>query len=120
MINAEAKLDCHRNSSSLNVLRCLFVEDLLPIALENRSRLNIQVHLCHRWLISAIEFYMEYWLTCYQKTEQTNIHIGLEGNEHMFQCDHPIKQLDQLMESAIDGQENFNWQQFSINNGTQR
>ena len=120
MINAEAKLDCHRNSSSLNVLRCLFVKDLLPIALENRSRLNVQVHLCHRWLISAIEFYMEYWLTCYQKNQQTNVHIALEGNEQMFQCDHPIKQLDQLMESAIDGQENFNWQQFSINNGTQR
>jgi hypothetical protein len=119
IVNAEDKLDSRRTSYSLNTIRCLFVQDLLPIALENRSLINVQTHVCHRWLIYAIEFYMEYWIVCYSKNRQINLHVELDGHQQMFQCDQPMERLDHLMELALHRQENFNWQQFMMKNDQQ-
>lgn len=101
--------------TSLNILRCLFVQDLLPIVLENRQRLNIESHLCHKWLIYAIEFYLEYLI----KSSKNNV-IRLEGNpDRTYQCDNPIEKIENLINLAMSIQENFNWQQFIINQGNQ-
>ncbi len=106
--------------TSLNILRCLFVQDLLPIVLENRQRFDIQSHLCHKWLIYAIEFYMEYLINCWQNNQIRNIHVRLEGNFYKtFQCENPLEQIEKLMNLAMSVQENFNWQQFIIHQGNQ-
>ncbi len=92
----------------MNVLRRLFVEDLLPIVLENRQKMDIQSHLCHKWLIYAIEFYLEYLIQ-----SLTNNQVKLEGNHNqLFQCENPIEQIEKLIHSALNVQQNFNWQQF--------
>ncbi|CAF0749664.1 unnamed protein product [Rotaria sp. Silwood1] len=120
IINTEDKIGFNTKITSLNILRCLFVQDLLPIVLENRQRLNIQPHLCHKWLIYAIEFYLEYLIKCFQNNQITNIPVRLEGNyDRTYQCDNPIEQIEKLMNLAMSGQENFNWQQFIIQPGNQ-
>ncbi|CAF3403717.1 unnamed protein product [Rotaria socialis] len=116
IINTEEKIGFNIQQTSLNILRCLFVQDLLPIVLENRQRLNIQSHLCHKWLIYAIEFYLEYFIICFKTNQIINIHVKLEGNsERTYQCDNPIEQIEKLINLAMTMQENFNWQQFIIN-----
>jgi len=113
IINAEDKI----KFTSLNILRCLFVQDLLPIVLENRHKFDIQSHLCHKWLIYAIEFYIEYLII---SLKIKNIHVKLEGNyDKIFQCENPIEQIDKLMNLAINVQQNFNWQQFITHHGNQ-
>ncbi|CAF3588937.1 unnamed protein product [Rotaria sordida] len=120
IINTEDKIGFNTKLTSLNILRCLFVQDLLPIVLENRQRLNIQSHLCHKWLIYAIEFYLEYLIKCFKNNYITNIHIKLEGNyDRTYQCDNPIEQIEKLMNLAMSVQENFSWQQFILYHGNQ-
>jgi len=110
IINTENKIGFNTKLTSLNILRCLFVQDLLPIVLENLQKFDIQSHLCHKWLIYAMEFYIEY-LIISLKTK--SIHIKLEGNnDQTFQCENPIEQIEKLMNLALNVQQNFNWQQF--------
>lgn len=113
--HTEENIGFNTKMTSLNILRCLFVQDLLPIVLENRQRLNIESHLCHKWLIYAIEFYLEYLI----KSSKNNV-IRLEGNpDRTYQCDNPIEKIENLINLAMSIQENFNWQQFIINQGNQ-
>lgn len=121
IINTEDKIGFNTKQTSLNIIRCLFVQDLLPIVLENRQRLNIQPHLCHKWLIYAIEFYLEYLIKCFKNNQITTLPIKLEGSyDKTYQCDNPIEQIEKLMNLAMGVQENFNWQQFIIQNGNQK
>ncbi|CAF4622029.1 unnamed protein product, partial [Rotaria sp. Silwood2] len=91
-----------------------------PIVLENRRRLNIQPHLCHKWLIYAIEFYLEYFIKCFKNNQITNIHVKLEGSyDRTYQCDNPIEQIEKLMNFAVSAKENFNWQQIVTYHGNQ-
>jgi len=110
IINTENKIGFNTNLTSLNILRCLFVQDLLPIVLENHQKFDIQTHLCHKWLIYAIEFYIEYWII---SLKTKNNHIKLEGsNNKTFYCENPFEQINKLINLAINVQQNFNWQQF--------
>ncbi|CAF3587624.1 unnamed protein product, partial [Rotaria sp. Silwood2] len=120
IINTEDKIGFNTKITSLNILRCLYVQDLLPIVLENRRRLNIQPHLCHKWLIYAIEFYLEYFIKCFKNNQITNIHVKLEGSyDRTYQCDNPIEQIEKLMNFAVSAKENFNWQQIVTYHGNQ-
>lgn len=113
IINTENKIGFNIQSTSLNILRCLLVQDLLPIVLENRQKFDIQTHLCHKWIIYAMEFYIEYWI---KSLKTPNIQIKLEGNyDKTFQCENPIEQIDKLMNLAINVQQNFDWQEFQGN-----
>ena len=103
-----------RPSTSLNTLRCLFVEDLLRLALENPLPWNVPVHQCHRWLIQALEFYAEYAIESYKKNPQMNLHLQLEGTKEMYQCDQPMQQFDHLMQLAVQRDENFQWKRFLV------
>ncbi len=108
IINTENKIGFNIQLTSLNILRCLFVQDLLPIVLDNREKFDIQSHLCHKWLIYAIEFYLEYLIK-----SLNNNQIKLEGNDNqIFQCENPIEQIEKLIHLALHVQQNFNWQQF--------
>ncbi|UJR32861.1 hypothetical protein I4U23_020322 [Adineta vaga] len=120
ILNAEEKIGFQTKLTSLNILRCLFVQDLLPIVLENRQRYGVQTHLCHKWLIYAMEFYMEYAVKCLKNNEIKEIEVKLEGDFHRtFLCKNPIEQFEKLMNSAMNMYENFNWQQFIIHHGNQ-
>ncbi|CAF3590829.1 unnamed protein product [Adineta steineri] len=120
IINTEDKIGFKTKLSSLNILRCLFVQDLLPIILKNRQGFGIQSHLCHKWLIYAIEFYIEYLVNCIKYNQIKYIHIKLEGNfDKTFYCENPIEQIEILMNLAINAQENFNWQQLIIHQANQ-
>lgn len=115
IINTETQLDFHTDKTSLNILRCLLVRDLLPIVLQTEQKFDLQSHICHRWLIYAIEFYFEYWLlTLKTSTNQ----IKLEGNnQENFQCENPYEQIERLLQLTVHMQENFNWQQFISQTG---
>ena len=91
----------------MNILRCLFVEDLLPIVLANPQKFDIQTHFCHKWLMYAIEFYLEYLI------KSSNQQIQLEGNkEKIYRCENPIEKIEKLTNLALNIQQNFNGQQF--------
>lgn len=113
IINIEHKIGFNLQLTSLNILRCLFVQDLLPIVLENRYKFDIQIHLCHKWIIYALEFYLEYMI---KSLKTSNYQIKLEGNnEQLYQCENPMEQIEKLMNLAINDQQNFNWQQYQTN-----
>ena len=115
IINTEDKIGFNTKITSLNILRCLFVQDLLPIVLENRQQLNIQSHLCHKWLIYALEFYLEYLLRYFTNNQLKSVRIQLEGSHHRtYQCDNPMEQIEKLINLSMNNHENFNWQQFII------
>ncbi|CAF0915496.1 unnamed protein product [Adineta ricciae] len=117
ILSSEDKIGFNTKFTSLNLLRCLFVQDLLPVVLENRQQYGAQAHSCHKWLICAIEFYLEYAVKCRNNDRNQ---VLLEGNLHRtFQCKDPIEQFEKLLNLAINMQENFNWQQFIIHQGNQ-
>jgi hypothetical protein len=120
VLGSEAKIGFNTRLTSLNILRCLFVQDLLPVVLEGRQRYGIQAHTCHRWLIGALEFYMEYAVKCWKDNQMRHGPVALEGStEKTFQCENPVEQMEKLMNLAMTDQENFQWQQFLIHQSNQ-
>ena len=111
IVNTESKISFSKPTTSLNILRCLFVQDLLPLVLENRQKLDIQSHVCHQWLMSAIEFYLEYYI---HSSKFAHHRVQLQGSEsETFFCENPMESIEKLLQSAVNIQENFHWQQFS-------
>lgn len=111
ILNIEKKISFSKPATSLNILRCLFVQDLLPLVLDNRQKLDIQSHVCHQWLISAIEFYLEYFI---HSSKFDNHRVKLHGSENeTFYCENPLESIEKLLQSSVNIQENFHWQQFS-------
>lgn len=107
ILQTETKLNFSR---PLNILRCLFVEDLLPLVLETRHKLDIQSHICHKWFISAMEFYLEYHIQTWKLPNQS---IVLHGSENRsYRCENPMESLEKLLQSSVNIQENFQWHQF--------
>ena len=111
ILQTETKLNFSRPFRSLNILRCLFVEDLLPLVLETRQKLkDIQSHICHKWFIFAMEFYLEYHIQTWKIPNQS---IVLHGSENQpYRCENPMESLEKLLQSSVNIQENFHWQQF--------
>lgn len=110
IINTESQFDFQNEKTSLNILRCLFVRDLLPFVLQTEQKFDLQSHICHKWLIYAIEFYFEYWLLT---LKTSNNQIKLKGNnQQTFQCENPYEQIEKLLQLTENMQQNFNWQPF--------
>lgn len=110
ILQTEIKLNFPRPFQSLNILRCLFVEDLLPLVLQTRQKLDIQSHISHKWLISAMNFYLEYHIQTWKHPSQS---IRLHGNDTpIYHCDNPLESLEKLLQSSVNIQENFHWQSF--------